>query len=97
MGGPGGPESWSTGTWPSGAPWAGITGTWTDCSTTLATGTGSSAVSVVTTTINGQVVTGTTFAGQAVQTGSAGDVSSARAVGAFGALAAAILGAAVAL
>ena len=108
-GGPGGPHGGPGGFGPpQGAPWTSFTGTWTDCSTTMAASTASSTsgVSTVTTTINGQVVTGTTFQGKGAAatgsstSGSASGTSGAmnlRGVGAMGALAVALVGAVVAL
>jgi len=114
-GGHGGPPG-GPGGWGGDAPWTSFTGTWTDCSSTMATATPSSGVSTVTTTINGQVVTGTTFQGQAVAsatgtstpsssasapsdsaTGSSSGASSLKGMGAFGALAIALIGTFMAL
>ena len=86
-------------------PWTSFTGTWTDCSTTMAsTATPVSGVSTVTTTINGQVVTGTTFQGKgaaATGTSSSGSGSSGAAnlkgMGACGALVVALVGTIMAL
>jgi hypothetical protein len=79
-------------------PFSSWTGTWSGCSST----TDEPVPATVTTTVNGQVVTGTTFGIQAVESGSgagsiAVHVSTARGIGAFAAVAAGIFGAMIAL
>jgi len=106
-GGPGGPHGGPGGFGPpEGAPWTSFTGTWTDCSTTMAATTvPTSGVSTVTTTINGQVVTGTTFQGKGAAatgtsaTGTSGSSGAAnlKGMGACGALAVALVGTIMAL
>ena len=99
-GGPGGPHGGPNGYGPQGAPWTSFTGTWTDCSTTMAaTSVPTSGVSTITTTINGQVVTGTTFQGKGAAATASGTSGAAnlKGVGAIGALAVALVGTIIAL
>lgn len=90
-------DAWTT--WTAGwGPFSSWTGTWSGCSTT----TNEPVPATVTTTVNGQVVTGTTFGIQAVQTdGSSGaaavHVSTSRGLAVFGVVAAGVFGAMITL
>jgi len=91
-GGPGGPGGYGP---PGAAPWTSFTGTWTDCSTTMAASAAyTSGISTMTTTINGQVVTGTTFQGKGATASASATAGAAniKSVGAVGALAVALVG-----
>ena len=90
-------DSWTT--WTAGwGPVSAWTGTWSGCSST----TNSPVPATVTTTVNGQVVTGTTFGIQAVQaSGNAAPqavhISTRGGLGMFAAVAVGVFGAMVAL
>lgn len=90
-------DAWTT--WTAGwGPFSSWTGTWSGCSTT----TNTPEPATVTTTVNGQVVTGTTFGIQAVQTDSSSGavavhVSTRGGLAVFGAIAAGVFGAMIAL
>lgn len=107
-GGPGGFGPWGTKasgvncdawtTWTAGwGPFSSWTGTWSGCSST----TNEPVPATVTTTVNGQVLTGTTFGIQAVATDSgavaASHVSTRGGLAVFGAVAFGVFGAMVAL